>query len=163
MKEYTATTYIFNENQEVLLLWHKKFNKWMPAGGHVEANEAPHEAALREVKEETGLDVELILDENIWIQTSEASSIPRPYLCLIEKIPSFQEKPPHEHVDFIYLAKSHSSNLKPSDEIKWFTPEEISHLSPDVDVFEDTINILQSIGINTKNRNHKKSFLSCSL
>ncbi len=35
-------------------------NKWLPVGGHIEQNETPDEALLREIKEETNLDVELL-------------------------------------------------------------------------------------------------------
>lgn len=40
---------------EVLLVFHKRLQLWIPVGGEVEANETPLEAALRELKEETGL------------------------------------------------------------------------------------------------------------
>jgi 8-oxo-dGTP diphosphatase len=41
---------------EVLLVHHKRLQLWVPVGGEVEANETPLEAALRELKEETGLE-----------------------------------------------------------------------------------------------------------
>lgn len=38
-----------------VLLEKKDFNKWAIPGGHVERNESPEEAAVREIKEETNL------------------------------------------------------------------------------------------------------------
>jgi 8-oxo-dGTP pyrophosphatase MutT (NUDIX family) len=41
--------------QGVLLHFHKKLHLWLQPGGHIEENEAPWDAAQREVLEETGL------------------------------------------------------------------------------------------------------------
>lgn len=38
---------------KVLMIYHTRLRKWIIPGGHVEGHEAPHEAALRETKEET--------------------------------------------------------------------------------------------------------------
>ena len=50
---------IFNEKGEVLLQRRGDSNKWGFPGGAVEIGETPQQAAVREVKEETGLDVEI--------------------------------------------------------------------------------------------------------
>ena len=50
---------IFNKNGEVLLQKRADCNKWGVPGGAIELNETPEMAAIREVKEETGLDVEV--------------------------------------------------------------------------------------------------------
>ncbi len=59
IKHFTASALII-DNDKVLLVFHKKFNVWLYPGGHVEKNENPDETLLREVKEETGLEVEII-------------------------------------------------------------------------------------------------------
>lgn len=43
----------------VVLLKHKRLGLWLQPGGHVDAGETPWEGALREAREETGLDVTL--------------------------------------------------------------------------------------------------------
>lgn len=56
--ERTSTTYVFRfdaANAETLLVWHETFKKWLPPGGHLEANETADAAALRELQEETGI------------------------------------------------------------------------------------------------------------
>lgn len=50
---------IFNDKGEVLLQRRGDFGKWGFPGGAVELGETPEQAAIREVKEETGLDVEI--------------------------------------------------------------------------------------------------------
>lgn len=50
---------IFNERGEVLLQRRGDFNKWGFPGGAIELGETPQMATVREVKEETGLDVKV--------------------------------------------------------------------------------------------------------
>ena len=50
---------IFNENGEVLIQKRADCNKWGFPGGAIELGETPEMAAKREVKEETGLDIEV--------------------------------------------------------------------------------------------------------
>ena len=57
--DFTVSICIVHENK-VLLLMHKKLHIWLPPGGHIELDEDPNEAVLREAKEETGLDVRLV-------------------------------------------------------------------------------------------------------
>src|SRR3989304_4690023 len=40
--------------EKVFVLHHRKLDKWLFPGGHVDQNEANHEAAFREGMEETG-------------------------------------------------------------------------------------------------------------
>ena len=59
--EPTVGGLISNEEGKILLAKsHKWFNKYTLPGGHVELGETLQEAVKREVKEETGLEVEVI-------------------------------------------------------------------------------------------------------
>ncbi|MEG0309211.1 MAG: NUDIX domain-containing protein [Clostridium sp.] len=51
---------IFNGRGELLLQRRSDSNKWGFPGGAIEIGETPQMAAIREAKEETGLDVEVI-------------------------------------------------------------------------------------------------------
>lgn len=58
----TVLCYLKKDDQYLLLFRNKKKNdynegKWIGVGGKLEPGETPNEAAVREVKEETGLDV----------------------------------------------------------------------------------------------------------
>ena len=58
-RHFTATGFVVN-GDATLLHWHKKVQEWLPPGGHVDLNEDPVQTTLREIKEETGFDVEIV-------------------------------------------------------------------------------------------------------
>ncbi|HSX10850.1 MAG TPA: NUDIX domain-containing protein [Chlamydiales bacterium] len=131
-RQFTATVYIFHQNK-VLLHRHAKLGKWLPPGGHIEPNETPPEAARREVREETGLEIQFIEQENLQVAHPNAVSFERPFFCLLENVPAYKDKPMHQHMDFIYLATSTTSTVR--DGFQWFSYEELPHseLLPDVE------------------------------
>src|SRR3990172_8374291 len=57
--DFTVEVFIVYKNK-VLLRMHDKHKIWLSVGGHIELDEDPMQAAIREVKEEVGLDVKLI-------------------------------------------------------------------------------------------------------
>jgi 8-oxo-dGTP pyrophosphatase MutT (NUDIX family) len=146
--QFTATVYIFDD-QKVLLIHHRKHNKWLPPGGHLDPNETPPEAARREAREETGLEITFILNENIWIQQPNASSFERPYMCLLEKIPAYRDQPAHRHIDFIYVAKvaggSVTHNHEETHDIRWFSIEELNQLIQGEEIFLETLQTIHHI------------------
>lgn len=151
-RDLVASTYVINE-REVLLLFHQKLKKWLPAGGHVDPNETAQEAAIRETKEETGLDVELFsFQKNLDINEKNAISLPCPFLCLLEEIPAYKEVPYHQHFDFIFTAKVLGGVLKEnppeSDGIKWFSLDNLTELEGNPSFFEETLQILNYLSEN---------------
>lgn len=120
----TSSVYIVNNNK-VLLHNHKKYNSLFPVGGHIEEYELPHEAALREVYEESGLQVTLYNDEQI-LELGRVEQLPRPINLLHENIGHERE-----NIDFIYFATSDTYKIQPgkgeSKEFYWFSMEEIKN------------------------------------
>ena len=108
-KHFTASALIINKEGKVLLVNHKKLGVWLYPGGHVEPNETPDETVIREVEEETGLDVEIISDkdENLANSESNVFVLHQPYAILCEEIKTDLK---HYHVDLVYRCKIISEN-----------------------------------------------------
>ena len=144
-RDFVATCYVFSDDK-VLLIFHKKLNRWLPPGGHIDPNEMPCEAAKREVLEETGVEIELIRHEEILISNPHAKSIARPYLCLLEDIPAYRDVPAHQHIDFVFLGYpvggTIQANLDETEGLRWFTKEEVAALDPAHDILPDTQEVI---------------------
>lgn len=60
-RQYCASAYTIDfKNKKVLLMYNKKLNKWLQPGGHIEYDELPTETAIRETKEETGVNIKIV-------------------------------------------------------------------------------------------------------
>jgi 8-oxo-dGTP pyrophosphatase MutT (NUDIX family) len=123
-KHFTATTFVVFQNKTLLHL-HRSLGMWLPPGGHIDRDELPHIAALREVKEETGLDVELIYEKPV-ISSDKATELPRPQHILLETINTF-----HQHIDLVFFARANTFDTQPQKgealEMKWFSPDELEN------------------------------------
>ncbi len=79
---------LFDEDGKILLVRRADDGRWNLPGGWVDPNEAPAAAAVREVKEETGLDVRVLQLVNVFSRPAGAnfgphSSVAVGYLCEI--------------------------------------------------------------------------------
>lgn len=125
-RDWCATAFVV-WNGAVLLHHHATLNRWLPPGGHVEADELPDDAAVREVKEETGICVDLIGD--IAIEANGPRQLLRPRGMQLEAI-----RPGHEHIDLIYLARPtdpyDGSLPRAADDpsLAWFDAAELERL-----------------------------------
>lgn len=146
-RHFTATAFVTDSDGRILLLWHKRLQRWMPPGGHVDPDETPEETARRECKEETGLDVEIVGDAqpDLFIgNDNEGRMLTKPLAMLLENIPAYPERnePAHQHMDFVFLARlidpHQTLQLAESEarELRWFTQEEVKAL-PAEEIFEN--------------------------
>jgi len=121
---------------KVLLRKHDKYKYWLSVGGHIELDEGPVQAALREVKEEIGLDV-------VIVPTRETLEMePDRYEHIVA--PAFMNKhaisETHSHVTFVYFAKAESDVVvegvprEISGGCFWFSADEVESI--DVNISE---------------------------
>jgi 8-oxo-dGTP pyrophosphatase MutT (NUDIX family) len=123
--DFTVSVYIVFQGA-VLLRMHEKYHTWFPPGGHIELTEDPNEAALREVKEETGLDVSLVAPRPSPADFGEGprkKGLVAPFYFNIHNT-----EPDHRHADFIFFATAITDEVRPEHEgeqLAWLSREDI--------------------------------------
>lgn len=91
---FTASLFILDPAGEHLLLHHhRRLDRWLQMGGHIEEGEAPADAALREGREESGL-------------TDLALLRPGVFDLDVHAIPAGKGEPDHLHHDIRYVANT---------------------------------------------------------
>ena len=138
---FTATGLVFNENGQILMLLHKKLGKWLPPGGHVDENEIPCTAVVREVLEETGIKVQVLSSARLLGFSEEtAAELPLPLRIILCDVEGTGQ---HNHIDLLYLCRAINTDISPQetevDGIGWFSPEDAMKL----DTFEDVIKSIE--------------------
>lgn len=125
IRHFTVAVFVVHHGQ-VLLHFHPKLKRWLPPGGHVEANELPDDAAVREVAEETGLDVVLVGERGVPVDSPRQLVVPAG--VQLEDI-----YPGHQHIDLVYFAVPRSAgkaaiaqSFQAADQVGWYQPGEIA-------------------------------------
>lgn len=137
-RHVTATVYVVNDGATALHE-HDRLGIRLPPGGHVERAELPHEAALREAREEIGLEPTLLLDQRE-IASPTARSIPRPRHLMLADVNVCDGEVGHQHVDHVYYAVVESREITPAadeedaDAWEWYTPSALRSADLDADV-----------------------------
>jgi 8-oxo-dGTP pyrophosphatase MutT (NUDIX family) len=124
-RHFTATTFVVHAGK-VLLHHHRKQNLWLPPGGHIERDELPHHAAVREIEEETGLRLTLHSERAAGELAARMGCdvVPQPAFILIEDINPF-----HQHVDLTYFATlpdRAAVHPSASNGFRWFGLDELT-------------------------------------
>lgn len=124
--DFTVEVFIVYKNT-VLLRKHDKYKIWLSVGGHIELNEDPNEAAIREVKEETGLDIKLVGESVFFPDDSDFKELIPPRSLNRHKI-----NESHEHITLVYFARASENKIvqgaeEVSEDIRWFTQDELDN------------------------------------
>jgi 8-oxo-dGTP pyrophosphatase MutT (NUDIX family) len=129
-RHFTVAVFVVWEGK-VLLHRHRKLGMWLPPGGHIEENELPDDAAVREVFEETGVRVELVGEKRE--DVLDPVQLHRPAGVQLENI-----EPGHQHIDLIYFARpagpTEIDQCFGGDEAGWYSPEDWDEMGVNAEV-----------------------------
>src|SRR3989338_11594961 len=117
----TVGVFIIDKGR-ILLLKQGRSPFWLLPGGHIEDGEIPHETAVREVREETGLSVEILEKPDERSRTPIATPLPLPHH--IQILPCRKKK----DLNMVFTARVLGGTLatdSESKEARWFSKEEI--------------------------------------
>jgi 8-oxo-dGTP pyrophosphatase MutT (NUDIX family) len=132
-KHYTASVWILTDTQprKILLVHHKKYDNWIQPGGHQEPWENPLETAIREAREETGIDVAPYLPAPTRLD-GHTALLPQPAYVLEAKVPAYGDQPEHYHIDIEYVVHLPEQLVqhaqRESHNIGWFTLDQLDDL-----------------------------------
>ena len=152
--DHTASAFIirWEENDGVrtpflLLHLHKKYNKLLQPGGHVELHETPWQAILHEIVEETGYSPSqlAILQPSVTTVRKLGRGVVHP-IPVCHNTHAADEPHTHSHTDISYLFSTHQLPVGLPAEgesalLKWVTHEELNALS-----HEELSSITREIG-----------------
>jgi 8-oxo-dGTP pyrophosphatase MutT (NUDIX family) len=126
-----------NQTPRILLHHHKKLNKLLQIGGHIETNENPWQAMIHEIREETGYDIQQlkVLESAPNLQqdpNSNATFLPIPIAVNSHRFGGLDHF--HDDLSFAFLT-SELPNGEPdedeSQEFRWVDLTELDSLTVD--------------------------------
>lgn len=127
----TVSAWIFREEageRKVLVHMHRKIQKYMQVGGHIELEETPWQAIAHELEEESGYSLsELEIYQPLYMPRAARSGIVHPTPVFID---THQPTPGHYHTDirYAFLAKDMPKSRPAqgeSEDVRWYTLDEL--------------------------------------
>ncbi len=124
----TASAFVVDRgHSRVLLIHHGKLHLWLQPGGHVDPGEDILTAAIREVKEETGINA-----------TPLGGGL---FDVDVHAIPANGGRPPHNHYDVRFLLEADNEDFSDSDEVlgvRWVAFDDVAKLADEISVLRPT-------------------------
>jgi 8-oxo-dGTP diphosphatase len=135
-RHLTASAIVFDASGRILLIQHRRRGFWLYPGGHLKAGEDPVGALHRELREELGIEVDLL--SGAPFTHSAVTVVPAPFAILV--IDSDHYDCGVGHLDLVYLARARPGpvvrQVEELDGYAWTAPAEVASLSGPPELFD---------------------------
>lgn len=126
----TASAWIVSaDRREALLTHHGKLDRWLQLGGHSDGDPDPFAVALREAREESGMDE---------FREPSGTEVPLPLDVDIHRIPARGDEPEHDHLDLRYLLIAGEGQpivlSEESKDLRWVARDKVASLTDEESV-----------------------------
>jgi len=154
-RHFTATIYLVADGATALHD-HPGLGIRLPPGGHVDRAELPHETALREAREETGLEPTLLTDHDD-VRSETARAIPRPRHLMLADVNVCDGEVGHQHIDHVYYATVEGRGIDPEpgepgpEAWAWYDPGDLRDANVDPDVRQLGIEAIETAAADYSN------------
>ena len=127
VRHFTVTGFVVHDGS-TLLHWHQKVKMWLPPGGHIDENEDPVQAVLREIEEETGVQAKVV-PTGPTLDLDYPTQVPAPFTIMVEDIHD-PVKGFHYHIDMIYFCRLSGSPSPINDGWRWVSKSDLADGNP---------------------------------
>jgi len=139
--DLTVAGYIIYKNK-VLLIHHRKLDLWLPVGGHIDKNETPDQALVREVKEEIGIDIEIINQSNIPLEGNIKYNLAIPFYTNVHSVGD------HDHYGLFFVCKAKNPDQLKINNVElinfnWFSKNDLNENHIPIDVKNQALEALR--------------------
>jgi 8-oxo-dGTP pyrophosphatase MutT (NUDIX family) len=131
-RHFTVSGFVVKD-ESTLLHWHPKLSLWLPPGGHIDDDEDPVQAAVREALEETGILCEVVAHEPP-LDFDNVGQLPSPLKIIVAYVPASGDEPEHEHIDMSYALRPVAGAERVAPErdhgFRWVSRQELLRNDP---------------------------------
>ncbi len=147
---FTASSWVVNkERTKILMIYHNIYQSWAWTGGHADGEENLLSTAIRELKEETGVENVKVLDEDIFSLE---------IICVNGHVKKGKYVSSHVHLNLTYLLEVDEKEILRVKEdensgVKWVNIEDVEKVSNEKWIVE---NVYKKLNEKLKIEHRKK-------